>query len=290
LVVKRKKKMRTGDMVSRILFLCASLSAVIVFLITAFLLREGIKVLNPGFLFGMTWSPHRGLFGIFPTIVGTLCVVAGAIIIATVIGIPSAIFLSEFSPFWVRNIVKSSFEVIVGIPSVVMGFFGLTVLVPFIRDNVGGRGESILAGWIVLAFMILPNLITIAEDSLRAVPKAYREASLALGATKWQTVRNVVLPSASSGIRAALVLGVGRAMGETMAVLMVVGNPETPWIPTGILDRVRMLTSTIAIEFSYAEWGSTHQHALFAIGVVLFLMVTALNLTASFVIRRKNIQ
>jgi len=290
LVVKRKKKMRTGDMVSRILFLCASLSAVIVFLITAFLLREGIKVLNPGFLFGMTWSPHRGLFGIFPTIGGTLCVVAGAIIIATVIGIPSAIFLSEFSPFWVRNIVKSSFEVIVGIPSVVMGFFGLTVLVPFIRDNVGGRGESILAGWIVLAFMILPNLITIAEDSLRAVPKAYREASLALGATKWQTVRNVVLPSASSGIRAALVLGVGRAMGETMAVLMVVGNPETPWIPTGILDRVRMLTSTIAIEFSYAEWGSTHQHALFAIGVVLFLMVTALNLTASFVIRRKNIQ
>jgi phosphate transport system permease protein len=282
--------MRNGDMVSRMLFLCASLSAVIVFLITTFLLREGIKVLNPGFLFGMTWSPHRGLYGIFPTIVGTLCVVAGAVVIATVIGIPSAIFLSEFSPFWVRNIVKSSVEVIVGIPSVVIGFFGLTVLVPFIRDHIGGRGESILAGWIVLAFMILPNLITIAEDSLRAVPRSYREASLALGATKWQTVRNVVLPSASSGIRAALVLGVGRAMGETMAVLMVVGNPETPWIPTGILDRVRMLTSTIAIEFSYAEWGSTHQHALFAIGVVLFLMVTALNFIATFVIRRKNIQ
>ena len=282
--------MRTGDMVSRILFLCASLSAVIVFLITAFLLQEGIKVLTPGFLFGMTWSPHRELFGIFPTIVGTLGVVVGAVVIATVIGIPSSIFLSEFSPFWVRNIIKSSVEVIVGIPSVVIGFFGLTVLVPFIRDHVGGRGESILAGWIVLAFMILPNLITIAEDSLRAVPRSYREASLALGATKWQTVRNVVLPSASSGIRAALVLGVGRAMGETMAVLMVVGNPETPWIPTGILDRVRMLTSTIAIEFSYAEWGSTHQHALFAIGVVLFFMVTALNFIATFVIRRRNIQ
>jgi phosphate transport system permease protein len=282
--------MKTGDAVSRILFLCASLSAVIVFLITAFLLQEGIKVLTPGFLFGMTWSPHRDLFGIFPTIVGTLFVVAGAVVIATVIGIPSAIFLSEFSPFWVRNIIKSSVEVIVGIPSVVIGFFGLTVLVPFIRDHVGGRGESILAGWIVLAFMILPNLITIAEDSLRAVPRSYREASLALGATKWQTVRNVVLPSASSGIRAALVLGVGRAMGETMAVLMVVGNPETPWIPTGILDRVRMLTSTIAIEFSYAEWGSTHQHALFAIGVVLFFMVTALNFIATFVIRRNNIQ
>jgi len=282
--------MRSGDVVSKVLFLCASLSAIIVFLITAFLLREGIKVLTPGFLFGMTWSPHRGLFGIFPTIVGTLCVVTGAVIIATAIGIPSAIFLSEFSPFWVRNIIKSSVEVIAGIPSVVIGFFGLTVLVPFIRDHVGGRGESILAGWIVLAFMILPNLITIAEDSLRAVPRSYREASLALGATRWQTVRNVVLPSASSGIRAALVLGVGRAMGETMAVLMVVGNPETPWIPTGILDRVRMLTSTIAIEFSYAEWGSTHQHALFAIGVVLFFMVTALNFIATFVIRRESIQ
>lgn len=282
--------MRSGEVVSKVLFLCASLSAVIVFLVTAFLLREGIKVLNPGLLFGMTWSPHRELFGIFPTIVGTLCVVAGAVIIATAIGIPSAIFLSEFSPFWVRNIVKSSVEVIVGIPSVVIGFFGLTVLVPFIRDHVGGRGESILAGWIVLSFMILPNLITIAEDSLRAVPRSYREASLALGATKWQTVRNVVVPSAASGIRAALVLGVGRAVGETMAILMVVGNPETPWIPTSILDRVRMLTSTIAIEFSYAEWGSTHQHALFAIGVVLFFMVTALNFIATFVIRRKRIQ
>jgi phosphate transport system permease protein len=282
--------MRTGDIVSKILFTCASFSAVIVFLIIIFLLQEGIRELNTSFLLGMTWSPHRELFGIFPTLVGTLYVVAGAVVIATVIGIPSAIFLSEFSPFWIRNIIKSSVEVIVGIPSVVIGFFGLTVLVPFIRDHVGGRGESILAGWIVLAFMILPNLITIAEDSLRAVPRSYREASLALGATKWQTVRNVVVPSASSGIRTALVLGIGRAVGETMAVLMVVGNPETPWIPTGILDRVRMLTSTIAIEFSYAEWGSSHQYALFAIGVVLFFMVIALNFIATFVIRRKNIQ
>lgn len=282
--------MRTGDIVSKILFMCASFSAVIVFLIIIFLLQEGVRELNMSFLLGMTWSPHRGLFGIFPTLVGTLCVVAGAVVIATVIGIPSAIFLSEFSPFWIRNIIKSSVEVIVGIPSVVIGFFGLTVLVPFIRDHVGGRGESILAGWIVLAFMILPNLITIAEDSLRAVPRSYREASLALGATKWQTVRNVVVPSASSGIRTALVLGIGRAVGETMAVLMVVGNPETPWIPTGILDRVRMLTSTIAIEFSYAEWSSSHQYALFAIGVVLFFIVIALNFIATFVIRRKNIQ
>ena len=282
--------MRSGDVIGKILFLCASFSAVVVFLITFFLLREGIRVLNWGFITGMTWSPHRDMFGIFPTLVGTVYVVAGAVVIATAIGVPTAIYLAEFAPFWLRNIVKSTVEVIVGIPSVVIGFFGLMVLVPFIRNNIGGRGESILAGWIVLAFMILPNLITIAEDSLRAVPRAYREASLALGATRWQTVRNVVLPTAASGIRAALVLGIGRAMGETMAVLMVVGNPETPWIPTGVLDRVRMLTSTIAIEYSYAEWGSSHQYALFAIGVVLFFMVTALNFIATFVIRRRNIQ
>lgn len=281
--------MKREDIISKLLFLCASFSALVVFLITFFLLKEGLPALNWSFLTGMIWSPHKDLFGILPTLVGTLAVVSGAIIIATSIGIPTAIFLSEFSPFWLRNIIKSSVEVIVGIPSVVIGFFGLMVIVPFIRDNIGGRGESILAGWIVLAFMILPNLITIAEDSLRAVPRAYREASLAMGATKWQTVWNVVLPSASSGIRTALVLGIGRAMGETMAVLMVVGNPETPWIPVSILDRVRVLTSTIAIEFSYTEWGSMHQHALFAIGVVLFFMVTVLNFVATFVIKGRNI-
>ncbi|MBE0634361.1 ABC transporter permease subunit, partial [Candidatus Bathyarchaeota archaeon] len=162
------------------------------------------------------------------------------------------------------------------------------VIVPLIRNTLGGRGESILAGWIVLAIMILPNLITLTEDSLRAVPRSYREASLALGATNWQTIRKVIVPAASSGIRTALVLGVGRAIGETMAVLMVIGNPETPWIPLSMLDRARTLTSTIAIEFSYAEWGSPHQHALFAIGVLLFLMVTALNFIATFVIRRQN--
>jgi phosphate transport system permease protein len=282
--------MRSEDIVSRILFLCASFSAIVVFLITLFMLREGIHALNWDFITGMTWKPGRNLFGIVPTLVGTLTVVTGAIIIATVIGVPSAIYLAEFSPFWLRNIIKSTVEVIVGIPSVVIGFFGLMVLVPFIRDNIGGRGESILAGWVVLAFMILPNVITLTEDSIRAVPRDHKEASLALGATRWQTIRRVVLPSASSGIRAALILGVGRAIGETMAVLMVVGNPEVPWIPTSILDRVRMLTSTLAIEFSYVEWGSQHQYALFAIGVLLFFLVTILNFVATFVIRRRNLR
>ena len=280
--------MKSDDIVSKTLFLCASFSALVVFLIIFFLLREGIFALNWGFLAGMTWSPHRLEFGVLPTIVGSIAVVSGAILVAMAIGIPCAIFLAEFSPFWLRNIVKSTVEVLVGIPSVVIGFFGLLVIVPLIRNNLGGRGESILAGWIVLAIMTLPHLITISEDSIRAVPRSYREASLALGATKWQTIRQVVLPSASSGIRTALVLGIGRAIGETMAVLMVIGNPETPWIPTSILDQVRTLTSTIAIEFSYTEWGSTHQYALFAIGTFLFLIVVVLNFTATFVIRRRN--
>ena len=280
--------MKTETLIEKTLFISATFSALIVFMIIFFLIREGLPALNFGFIFGLNWSPGDGLFGIFPTLVSTLYVVIGAVIIALTIGIPTAIYLSEFAPFWIRNIIKSSVEVIVGIPSVVIGFFGLMVLVPLIRNNFGGRGESILAGWIVLAIMILPNLITLTEDSLRAVPREYREASLALGATNWQTIRKVVLPAASSGIRTALVLGVGRAIGETMAVLMVIGNPETPWIPLSILDQVRTLTSTIAIEFSYAEWGSPHQHALFAIGVVLFLMVTALNFITTFVIGRQN--
>jgi phosphate transport system permease protein len=282
--------MKIEDFIEKFLLLCASFSAIIVFLITFFLLQEGAPELNWAFLTGLTWRPHLNIYGIFPTLVGSTAVVTGAILIATTIGIPTAIFLSEFSPFWLRNIIKPSIEVIVGIPSVVIGFFGLLVIVPLIRDYIGGRnGESILAGWIVLAFMILPNVITLTEDSLRAVPNSHREASLALGATKWQTVRNVILPSATSGIRAALVLGVGRAIGETMAVLMVIGNPENPWIPTSILDWVRTLTSTIAIEYSYVEWGSAHQHVLYAIGVILFFMVTILNFLTAFVIRKGNI-
>jgi phosphate transport system permease protein len=260
-----------------------------VFLITVFLFKGGFSAFTIDFLLGLDWSPGSEMFGILPTLIGTIFVVSGAVVIAMLIGIPTAIYLSEYSAFWVRNIVKSSVEVITGIPSVVVGFFGLMIIVPLIRNHIGGQGESILAGVIVLAMMILPNLITLTEDSLRAVPRSYREASLALGATNWQTVTKVVIPAASSGIRAALILGVGRAIGETMAVLMVVGNPETPWIPVSILDRVRVLTSTIAIEFGYAEWGSQHQHALFAIGIVLFLMVTILNYVATFVIRRKQV-
>ncbi len=282
--------MRKSDWVGRVLFVCATFSALVVFLITFYLLREGLGVLNWGFLTGMIWNPEADLYGTLPTLVSTLIVVAGAVVIAVAIGIPCAIFLAEFAPFWLRNIVKSTVEAITGIPSVVIGLFGVMVIVPFIRDNIGGRnGESILAGWIVLALMIIPNIITISEDAIRAVPTAYREASLALGATKWDTIRKAVLPSAISGIMASLVLGVGRAIGETMAVLMVIGNPNIPFVPTSVVDQVRTFTSTIAIEFGYVQWGSTHQQALYAMGVVLFIIVMALNFVATFVIRRRLI-
>jgi phosphate transport system permease protein len=282
--------MKKESLIRKMLFVCTLFSSFIVFLIIIFLMQEGIPALTWDFLTGMTWSPHNNQFGIVPTLIGTLFVVSGAVVIAIAIGIPCAIFLAEFAPFWLRNVVKSSVEVLVGVPSIVMGFFGLLIVVPFIRDNIGGRGESILAAWIILAIMILPNIITISEDALRSVPQDYRAASLALGATKWQTVRKVLLPNAMSGIRAGVVLGLGRALGETMAVLMVVGNPEIPWIPTGILDRARMLTSTIAIEWSYMIWGSPHQHAIFALGIVLFVLVSILNLVASFVMKERMIK
>jgi phosphate transport system permease protein len=281
---------RFEDYISKTLFLCASFSTIVILLITVFLLRQGIFVLDWDFVTGMIWSPHRGEFGIFPILMGSLYVTVGSVIIATLIGIPSAIYLSEFSPFWFRNIIKSTVEVIVGIPSVVIGFFGVFVLVPLIRNSIGGRGHSILAALIILSFMILPNIISLSEDSLRAVPRAYREASLALGATKWQTVRHVVLPTASSGIRASLILGAGRAIGETMAVLMVIGNPELPWIPINPLDMARTLPSTIAIEYGYAEWGSPHMYSLFAMGVVLFFIVVTLNFIATFVIKGEGIE
>lgn len=237
----------------------------------------------------MTWKPRVQQFGIFPILAGTIVVGAGAVLIALVIGVPCAIFLSEFSPFWLRNIIKPTVEIIVGIPSVVIGFWGLIVLVPTIRNIFpSSRGESILAGWIVLAFMVLPTLITLSEDSLRAVPRTFREASLALGATRWQTVRQVVLPSASSGIRAAFILALGRAIGETMAVLMVIGSPEVPWLTIWPLDRVRMLAPSIAIDYKYVPWGSTHQHALFGMGVVLLILVMILNFISTFVIRRRR--
>ena len=287
---KFKFEMRetTKEKIIEKLLLASALSSIlIVFFIIAFMLKESIPALALGwnFIFGMTWCPTHGQFGIFPIVVTTFMVGIGALAIAAAIGIPTAIFLAEFSPRWLRNIIKPCVEMLVGIPSIVLGFFGLKVLVVFIRDLFGGYGECILAGWIILAIMTLPHVISISEDSIRAVPKGYKEASLALGATQLQTIRRVLLPNARSGILASLILGMGNAVGETMAVLMVIGNPEIPWIPSSILEPVRVLTSTIVLEYSYMVWGSMHQHALFAIGVVLFVIVAIFNLVTTVAIK-----
>ncbi len=283
------KRMGLGKekIIEKLLLISALASILIVFFIIAFMLKESIPALALGwdFLFGMRWQPSHNQFGILPIVVTTFVVGLGALVIAAGIGIPTAIYLAEFSPAWLRNVIKPSVEMLVGIPSVVLGFFGLMVLVVFIRDSFGGYGECILAGWIILAIMTLPHVISISEDSIRAVPVSYREASLALGATQLETIRRVVLPNARSGILASLILGMGNAVGETMAVLMVIGNPEIPWIPHSVLEPVRVLTSTIVLEYSYVVWGSMHQHALFAIGVVLFVIVSILNLVTTVAVK-----
>jgi phosphate transport system permease protein len=283
---------RKGELLERIaerlIFVCALSSILIVFFIITFILKEGLPALALGreFFFGMTWRPSHEEFGIIPIVISSFIVGLGALGLAAAIGIPAAIYMAEFAPDWLRTIIKPSVEMLVGIPSIVLGLFGLMVLVVFIRDNIGGYGECILAGWIILAIMTLPHVISISEDSIRAVPCAYKEASLGLGATHLQTIKKVILPNARSGILASLVLGMGNAIGETMAVLMVIGNPNIPWIPTSVLEPVRVLTSTILLEISYAVWGSMHQHALFALGVVLFIIVAILNAITTTVVRK----
>ncbi|MFO7967636.1 MAG: phosphate ABC transporter permease subunit PstC [Archaeoglobaceae archaeon] len=278
--------------IEKLLFVSAISSILIVLFIIGFLLKESLPVLFLGgnFLLGMEWVPQKNLFGIIPIFIPTLIVGIGALAIASTIGIPAAVYLSEFSPGWLRGILKPSVDMLVGIPPVVLGFFGLMVLVELIRDGFGGYGECILAGWIILAIMTLPHVVSISEDSIRSVPRTYREASLALGATELQTIRKVVLPNARSGILVSLILGMGNAIGETMAVLMVIGNPSPPYIPDSLLEPVRVITSTIVIEFPYSVWGSMHHHALYALGFVLFVVVAILNLATTAIVRKGEVK
>jgi phosphate ABC transporter permease protein PstC len=256
-------------------------------LITAFIFREGLPVMTRmgfgGFIFSSDWYPSHGQFGIFPMIVGSLAVTAGAMLIGGTLGLGCAIVLTQFCPAPLAAVLKPGIELLAGIPSVVYGFIGLVVLVPAIREHLGGPGLSVLAASVVLGVMILPTVTSITVDSLRAVPRSYREGSIALGATEWQTTRLVMLKSARSGIVAAIILGMGRAIGETMAVIMVAGNPMN--LPSGILDPVRTLTSNIALEMGYAA--GDHRKALFATGVVLFVIIMILNTVALTVSRSR---
>jgi phosphate transport system permease protein len=241
------------------------------------------------FLFGQNWYPVSDppRFGILPLILGSLLVTAGALVLSIPLGIGAATFISEVAHPRIRDWLKSGVELLAAIPSIVIGFIGVTVLAPWIQKAFSlPTGLTALTGSVTLAFMAMPTIVSITEDALTAVPITYREASLALGATRWQTIYRVVLPSAASGILAAVMLGVGRAIGETMAVMMVTGNAAV--IPQSLLQPVRTLTATIAAEMGETVHQSPHYYALFAIGIVLFVITYLINLGAGFVIHRKK--
>jgi phosphate transport system permease protein len=273
--------------IERTLLLLALSSIGSLALITIFIFLEGFPlILSTGlknFIFSSHWAPTKGHFGILAMIISSVLVTLGAMVLGVPLGLSCAIVLAEFSPKRLKMVLKPTLELLAGIPSVVYGFLGVIWLVPPIRTYLGGPGLSLLAGSIILGIMILPTVISISIDALTAVPDLYRDGSLALGATRWQTVSRVVLPAASSGIITAIILGMGRAIGETMAVIMVAGNALQ--IPTSILDPVRTLTSNIALELGYAA--GRHREALFATGIVLFIIIMVLNLSATLITRRR---
>jgi len=276
-----------GKFVERVLFLLALSSISSLVIITIFIFMEGLPLIfHTGlkdFIFSSHWAPTKGYFGIGAMIVSSLLVTLGAMVLGVPLGLACAIVLAEFCSERLRRLLKPTLELLAGIPSVVYGFLGVIWLVPLIRNHLGGPGLSLLAAAVILGIMILPTIISISIDALTAVPDIYRDGSIALGATEWQTVRRVVLPAASSGIITAIILGMGRAVGETMAVIMVAGNALK--IPASILEPVRTLTSNIALELGYAA--GRHREALFATGIVLFVIIMILNLSATLITRRR---
>jgi phosphate ABC transporter permease protein PstC len=259
-------------------------------LIALFIIKEGLPfIISYGpvkFLFSSDWQPQSGHFGIWPMIVASVWVTLGAMMVGAPLGVACAVYLTEFVPRNVMKVIKPTIELLAGIPSVVYGFIGVMVLAPMIRSSLGGPGLSVLAGAIILGIMILPTIISISIDSIQAVPNSYREGSLALGATRWQTTHMVTVPAAKSGIIASIILGMGRAIGETMAVIMVAGNAVK--IPGSALDSVRTLTANIALEMGYAT--GQHRQALFATGVVLLIIIMILNSLAGMAIRKKAVK
>ncbi len=281
--------MRTREFIIEKLLLVSALSSVSMLgLIALFVFIEGTPIIareGPiSFLFGNTWAPTKGHFGIFPMVLGSIWVTIGSLIIAGPLGVACSVFLVEIAPRRVADLMRPAIQLLAGIPSVVYGFVGIIVLVPLIRETLGGPGLSVLAATVILGVMVLPTVISISQDALEAVPNTYREGALALGLTQWQAITRVVLPAARGGITAALVLGMGRAIGETMAVIMEVGNAAQ--LPVSPLDPARTLTSNIALEMAYAA--GEHREALFATGVVLFVFIMILNTLASLRARRRG--
>jgi phosphate transport system permease protein len=279
--------------IEKLILLCGLASIFFVLLIFIFLLKEGISVLKTvslgKFLFGSKWYPISDppQLGILPLILGSVVVTLGAAVISIPIGVGSAIYIAEVAPAKLKEILKAGIELLAAIPSVVLGFIGMVTLVPWVKNLFHlPTGLTALSGSIMLAFMAMPTIVSIAEDALYSVPKSYKEGALALGATQWQAIWRVMLPAASSGILAAVMLGIGRVIGETMAVMMITGNSAI--IPHSILQPVRTLTATIAAEMGEAVVGSEHYFALFAIGIVLFIISFAINVTADIFLHRRK--
>ena len=282
---KYKEKIMGG-----VFFICALTSILAVLLICVFLFANGIPAMGKvglfKFLAGTTWAPtdNPTSFGIFPMILGSIYVTAGAIIIGVPIGLLTAVFMARYCPKPLYKILKPATELLAGIPSIVYGFFGLVVLVPFVKNVFGGNGNSMLTASILLGIMILPTIIGVSESAIRSVPEQYYEGALALVATKERSIFTVMLPAAKSGILAAIILGIGRAIGETMAVIMVAGNQAR--MPAGLLKGIRTLTSNIVIEMGYAA--DLHREVLIATGVVLFVFILIINLSCSVIKGRKK--
>lgn len=276
--------MKTGkEEIMRLVFLLAACASIaLVAMICVFLFGNGLPTIGKigvtEFFLGKTWRPNNDLYGILPMILGSAYVTLGAIVVGVPIGILTAVFMARFCPDSIYKFLKPAVELLSGIPSVVYGFFGLVVMVPFIRDNFGGTGSSMLTASLLLAMMILPTLISVAEAALRAVPNSYYEGALALGAGHVRSVFFTIVPAAKSGIMAAVILGLGRAVGETMAVIMVAGNQAR--MPQGLLEGVRTMTTNIVIEMGYAA--DMHRDALIATAVVLFIFILVINLTFSY--------
>jgi len=290
--------MKTNErIIENIIRISAAASVAAVALITIFIFIQGMPVIAKtglyNFVTGTDWSPTAGIYGILPLIAGSLAVTLGALVIGIPTGIGCAVFLSEVAGKRTSSVFKSAIELLAGIPSVVYGFFGLIVLVPAIRTyivpiaqkfnpDVSTSGFSILAGALILAMMILPTIVSVSENAISSVPQDYREASLALGADRRETITKVILPAARSGIFASIILGMGRAIGETMAVLMITGNVAV--LPNSLLDPVATMTGTIAMEMTYAS--PSHKEALFAVGIILFVIIVLLNVVAQTVMKR----
>jgi phosphate transport system permease protein len=273
--------------IEKILLLIALSSVLILGLIAFFIFEEGIpliwKVGPRTFILGERWVPSQGSFGIFPMIVSSFLVTFGALLLGVPLGLACTIFLCEWIPPSAGLVLRPTIHLLAAIPSVIYGFWGLIVIVPLVRNYLGGPGLSILSGSMILGFMILPTIISISEDSLKALPPSYKQGGFALGATHWQTIWRVLIPAARSGIVTSIILGMGRAIGETMAMIMILGNAVK--MPSSFLDSARTLTTNIGIEMGYAS--GDHRQALFATGVILFFIIMILNSLAIVLSRRR---